>query len=97
MANPVTKWTGFPNLTEIPHLVQEQLWRNVIRPWYVDSGCSMHMTGDISNLHVIQTINDGYVSFAGKEKGNITQMGTVRNDMLKKGNFVSEMIRFKEV
>ena len=81
MVNPVTKWTGFPKLTN-PAPVQEQLWRNIFTLWFVDNGCSMHMTGDISNLHVIQTINDGYVSFAGK-KGEITQMGTVRNGVLK--------------
>ena len=57
----------------------------------------MHMRGDISNLLVIQIINDGYVSLAGKEKWKITQMGTVRNGVLKKGNFVSEMIRFEKV
>ncbi|KAI3689360.1 hypothetical protein L2E82_47315 [Cichorium intybus] len=38
-----------------------------------------HMTGDISQLHDIQNINGGYVSFAGGEKGKITQMGTVTN------------------
>ena len=55
------------------------------------------MTGDISYLDDIQIINDGYVSFAGSEKGKITQLGTVTNGVLKKGNFVSEMIRFEEV
>ncbi|KAL4567691.1 hypothetical protein LXL04_023283 [Taraxacum kok-saghyz] len=51
----------------------EQLWRNIIRSWYVDSGCSRHMTRDISQLNNIHPINGGYVSFAGKEKGKITQ------------------------
>ena len=47
----------------------------------------MHMTGDISNLHDIQTINDGYVSFTGKEKKERSQMGTVFYSVLKKSNF----------
>ena len=68
----------------ILQLVQEQQRRNIIRPWFVDSGCSMYMRGDISNLLVIQIINDRYVSLAGREKGKITQMGTVRNGVLKK-------------
>ncbi|KAL4574069.1 hypothetical protein LXL04_020891 [Taraxacum kok-saghyz] len=35
---------------------------------FVDSGCSRHMTGDISHLHDIQNNYDGYVSFAGEAK-----------------------------
>ena len=82
MVNPVTKWTGFPTLTN-PAPMQEQLRRNIIRPWFVDSGCSWHMIGDISQLHDIQIIKGGYVFFAGQEKGKITQMGTVTNGVLK--------------
>ena len=40
------------------------------------------MTGDISQLHDIQTFNGGYVSFAGGEGGKITQKGTVTNGVL---------------
>ena len=73
--------------------MQERLRRSVSRPWYVDSGCSRHMTGDISQLSDIQIINGGYVSFAGGEKGKITQKGTVSNGMLKfdNVNFVPEL------
>ena len=51
------------------------------------------MTGDISQLHDIQIINGGYVSFAGGEKGKITQMGTASNGVLKFDcvNFVPEL------
>ena len=56
----------------------------------------MHMTGDISNLHDIQTNNDGYVSFAGREKGKITD-GDCNLQCAENGNFVLEMIRFEEV
>ena len=53
--------------------MQEQQRRNIIKPWFVDSGCSIHMTGDISQLLDIQNTYGGYVSFAGKgEKGKIT-------------------------
>ena len=62
--------------------MQEQLRRNVIRPWYVENGCSRHMTGDISQLYDIQNVNGAYVSFAGGEGGKITQKGTITNGVL---------------
>jgi hypothetical protein len=96
MENPVTKWTGFPKPTN-PAPVQEQPWRNIFRPWFVDSGCSRHMTGDISHLDDIQTINDGYVSFAGKEKREDHADGDRNKRCVENGNFVLEMIRFEEV
>lgn len=66
----------------IPLIVQGQLRRNVARPWYVDNGCSRHMTGDISQLNDIQNFNGGYVSSAGGEGGKVTQRGTVSNRVL---------------
>ena len=51
------------------------------------------MTGDLSQLCDIHCINGGYVSFAGGEKGKITQMGTVSNGALKfeNVNYVPEL------
>ncbi|KAL7591872.1 hypothetical protein Lser_V15G32857 [Lactuca serriola] len=76
----------------ILNYVPEKLWRNIIKLRDVDSGCSRHMIGDISHLHDIQNFNGEYVSFAGREKEKITQMGTVFNDMtnFKYVNFVPE-------
>ena len=51
------------------------------------------MRGDISHLLVIQIINDGFVSLAGKEKGKITN-GDRKKRCAEKGNFVLELIRF---
>ena len=76
--------------------MQEQQRRNIIRPWFVDSGCSTHMRGDISHLLIIQIINDGFVSLAGKEKGNITD-GDRKKRCAEKGNFNLKLIRFEEV
>ncbi|TLX69673.1 hypothetical protein E9993_22805, partial [Labilibacter sediminis] len=93
MGKPVSGWTGFPNSTN-PHIVQERLRRNIIRSRFVDSGCSMHMTGDISQLQHIRIIsNGGFVSFAGGERGQITQMGTVSNGALQfeDVNYVPEL------
>ncbi|KAK2354920.1 putative mitochondrial protein [Trifolium repens] len=47
--------------------------------WYLDSGCSRHMTGD---KHMFQTLTlkeGGTVGFGGNQKGNITGTGTVGN------------------
>ena len=51
------------------------------------------MRGDISHLLIIQIINDGFVSLAGKEKGKITN-GDRKKRCAEKGNFVLELIRF---
>ncbi|KAD4180306.1 hypothetical protein E3N88_28897 [Mikania micrantha] len=50
--------------------------------WYVDSGCSRHMTGDFSQLHEVTPFNGGYVSFAGDKGGRISMKGTVTNGTL---------------
>ncbi|KAL4587548.1 hypothetical protein LXL04_000419 [Taraxacum kok-saghyz] len=72
---------------------REQQRRNIFRPWFVDSGCSTHMRGDISNRLVILIINDRYVSLAGSEKGKITN-GDRNKRCTKNGNFILELIRF---
>ena len=46
--------------------------------WHVDSGCSRHMTGDMSNLQNFKTIDVGYVAFGSDSKGGkITGKGMV--------------------
>ncbi|KAK2374267.1 putative mitochondrial protein [Trifolium repens] len=50
--------------------------------WYLDSGCSRHMTGD---KHMFQTLTlkvGGTVGFGGNQKGKITGTGTVGNSSL---------------
>ncbi|TLX70005.1 DDE-type integrase/transposase/recombinase, partial [Labilibacter sediminis] len=51
------------------------------------------MTGDISQLNDLKSINGGYVAFAGGDSGKITQMGTVTNGVLSFDcvNFVPEL------
>ncbi|KAD4586040.1 hypothetical protein E3N88_23641 [Mikania micrantha] len=50
--------------------------------WYVDCGCSRHMTGDFSQLHEVTPFNGGYVSFARDKGGRISMKGTVTNGTL---------------
>nr|GEW76984.1 retrovirus-related Pol polyprotein from transposon TNT 1-94 [Tanacetum cinerariifolium] len=48
---------------------------------YFDSGCSWHMTGNISYLTDFKEFDEGYVKFGGGAKGGkITGKGTIRPD-----------------
>ena len=45
--------------------------------WYLNSGCSRHMTGDKS-MFASQSTNDGvYVTFGDNSKGKIIGIGNV--------------------
>ena len=43
--------------------------------WYVDNGCSRHMTGEQQLLLDFVPRKGGYVNFAGAKVGNITGTG----------------------
>ncbi|GKC87112.1 hypothetical protein Tco_1147761, partial [Tanacetum coccineum] len=46
---------------------------------YVDSGCSRHMTGNMSYLSEFKEFNEGYVTFGGRANGGkITGKGTLK-------------------
>ncbi|GKD82174.1 ribonuclease H-like domain-containing protein, partial [Tanacetum coccineum] len=50
---------------------------------YVDSGCSRHMTGNMSYLSDFKKFDEGYVTFGGGAKGGrITGNGTLKTDKL---------------
>nr|GEX64437.1 putative ribonuclease H-like domain-containing protein [Tanacetum cinerariifolium] len=49
----------------------------------IDSGCSRHMTGNISYLSDFEEINGGYVAFGGNPKGGkLTGKGKIRTGKL---------------
>nr|GEZ38942.1 ribonuclease H-like domain-containing protein [Tanacetum cinerariifolium] len=49
----------------------------------IESGCSRHMTGNISYLFDFEEINGGYVTFGGNPKGGkITRKGKIRTSKL---------------
>jgi hypothetical protein len=48
------------------------------RGWYVDSGCSKHMTGDIYMFLTLRNERDGPVSFENNDSTKIIGKGTVR-------------------
>ncbi|KAI3815544.1 hypothetical protein L1987_15215 [Smallanthus sonchifolius] len=45
--------------------------------WYVDSGCSRHMKGNMALLQDVKPFRGGYVAFAGEKGGSITCQGVV--------------------
>nr|GEV51346.1 hypothetical protein [Tanacetum cinerariifolium] len=49
----------------------------------IDSGCSRHMTGNMSYLSDFEELNGGYVAFGGNTKGgNITRKGKIKTGKL---------------
>nr|GFC32150.1 ribonuclease H-like domain-containing protein [Tanacetum cinerariifolium] len=49
----------------------------------IDSGCSRHMTGNISYLSDFEELNGGYVTFSGNPKGGkITSKGKIKTGKL---------------
>ncbi|KAI3805358.1 hypothetical protein L1987_27669 [Smallanthus sonchifolius] len=67
--------------------------RTINNTWYVDSGCSRHMTGNVRLLEDVKQIDGGYVAFAGNKGGYITGQGTLKNDKVKfeKVNYVEQL------
>ena len=47
--------------------------------WYLDNGCSRHMTGDKSKLADLIYKKGGYVTYADNNKGKILGEGNIRN------------------
>ena len=45
--------------------------------WYIDSGCSKHMTGDSSMLMDITPKNSGHVTYGDNNKGKILGIGKI--------------------
>ena len=47
------------------------------RGWYVDIGCSKHMTGDEDKFLTLQEERDGSLSFGNDDSSKIIAKGTV--------------------
>ncbi|GKF23516.1 hypothetical protein Tco_0075838 [Tanacetum coccineum] len=57
----------------------------------IDSGCSRHMTGNMSHLIDFKEIDGGYVAFGGNPKGGkITGRGTIKTGNLDFANLTDE-------
>ena len=47
--------------------------------WYLDSGCSRHMTGDKSKFISLENREVGMVTYGDNNKGRILGVGTIGN------------------
>nr|GEV08296.1 integrase, catalytic region, zinc finger, CCHC-type, peptidase aspartic, catalytic [Tanacetum cinerariifolium] len=55
----------------------------------IDSGCSRHMTGNMSYLSNFEELNGGYVTFGGNPKGGkISGKGKIKTDPISIHNFI---------
>ena len=49
--------------------------------WYLDSGCSRHMTGDKTKFYLLTKGEGGQVTFRGNSKGKIIGSGKVGKNL----------------
>ena len=45
--------------------------------WYLDCGCSWHMTGDETQFTSLNPKDGGFVTFGDKGKGKIIEIGDI--------------------
>ncbi|KAJ0077105.1 hypothetical protein Patl1_35904 [Pistacia atlantica] len=50
--------------------------------WFLDSGCSRHMTEDKSLFTLLKSKNGGNVTFGDNSKGKIIGIGSIGNKSL---------------
>ena len=48
-----------------------------INKWYIDSGCSRHMTGDVEKFVAMRSKDGGKVTFGGNQSGKIIGVGEI--------------------
>ncbi|KAK1429900.1 hypothetical protein QVD17_12228 [Tagetes erecta] len=71
------------NATNFQNLHYQQVRpRRPINSWFVDSGCSRHMTGNHALLQDFKLKNGTHVAFGGDAGGKITGEGTVSNGVI---------------
>ncbi|WP_439899342.1 hypothetical protein, partial [Pseudomonas aeruginosa] len=51
------------------------------KKWFLDSGCSKHMTGNKDWFTCLTKKNGGKVTFGGNEKGKIIRIGNIGNPL----------------
>ncbi|XP_074266866.1 uncharacterized protein LOC141590156 [Silene latifolia] len=54
---------------------KDEVFRVIVKEsnqWYLDSGCSRHMTGDISQFLSLEPFDGGKVTFGDNKKGKVT-------------------------
>nr|KYP35691.1 Retrovirus-related Pol polyprotein from transposon TNT 1-94 [Cajanus cajan]KYP38474.1 Retrovirus-related Pol polyprotein from transposon TNT 1-94 [Cajanus cajan] len=69
-----------PKIHWVPKLVLQVCLRAKQSMWYLDSGCSRHMTGDKSKFISLQEKEGGSVTYGDNNKGRILGSGSVGNN-----------------
>ncbi|GKD91495.1 ribonuclease H-like domain-containing protein, partial [Tanacetum coccineum] len=82
-AKPKAVNTARPNSVVVNAIRENQSHPQIEDQEYVDSGCSRHMTGNMSYLSDFKEFDGGYVTFGGGAKGGrITGKGTLKTGKL---------------
>ena len=50
---------------------------SIRKKWYINSGCSKHMTGDVSKFTTISPKKSGHVTYGDNNKGKIIGAGKI--------------------
>jgi len=50
---------------------------SIRKKWYIDSGCSKHMAGDVSKFTTISPKKSGHVTYGDNNKGKIIGVGKI--------------------
>ncbi|GJY41596.1 putative ribonuclease H-like domain-containing protein [Tanacetum coccineum] len=74
--------TARPNTAVVNAVKANQGHPQIEDQGYVDSGCSRHMTGNVSYLSNFKAFNGGYVTFRIAKGGRITGKGTLKTSKL---------------
>ena len=53
---------------------EEEPWK---KKWYIDNGCSKHMTGDVSKFTTISPKKSGHVTYGDNNRGKILEVGKI--------------------
>jgi len=48
--------------------------------WYLDSGCSKHMTSDLAQFTSLKLKDEGHVTYGDNNKGKIRERGNVSTE-----------------
>ena len=66
---------GFQN--QVSNVFMQECLAVMHNRWYLDSGCSRHMTGDKSKFCLLTESDGGQVTFGGNSKGKIIRIGDI--------------------
>ena len=62
---------------QVSNIFMQECLAAIHNRWYLDSGCSRHMTGDKSKFFLLIESDGGHVTFGGNSKRKIISSGKV--------------------